>query len=161
MKSTIVNQKSLTVILVVVLISVGAQGISYCQAADEYPPSSSIRLLRDGIQVALAGGRGIIVYSTRNQRTDFIEPVRNSKWQRRDDSTSPWVDVPDSERATGLYGYVITLPGEYRWVGEIKVDGVWGKYSSRNTLRLMLDGNSNEHSSRSRGCSERPTQVDT
>ena len=140
MKSTIVNQKSLTVILVVVLISVGAQGINYCQAADEYPPSSSIRLLRDGIQVALAGGRGIIVYSTRNQRTDFIDPVRNAKWQRRDDSTSPWVDVPDSERATGLYGYVITLPGEYRWIGEIKVDGVWGKYSSQNMLRLTPDG---------------------
>ena len=140
MKSTIVNQKSLTVILVVVLISVGAQGINYCQAADEYPPSSRIHLLRDGIEVALAGGRGIIVYSTRNRRTDSIDPVRNAKWQRRDDSTSPWVDVPDSERATGLYGYVITLPGEYRWVGEIRVDGLWGKYSSRNMLRLTPDG---------------------
>ncbi|MYC77370.1 hypothetical protein F4X10_16525 [Candidatus Poribacteria bacterium] len=141
MKSTIVNRKSLVVILGVVLISVGAQGISYSQTADEYPPSSRIHLLSDGIKASLAWpGGGIIVYSTRNRRTDSVDSVRNSKWQRRDDSTSPWVDVPDSERATGLYGYVVTLSGEYRWVGEIKVEGVWGKYSSRNILQLTPEG---------------------
>ena len=141
MKSTIVNRKSLVVILGVVLISVGAQGISYSQTADEYPPSSRIHLLSDGIKASLAWpGGGIIVYSTRNRSTDSVDSVRNSKWQRRDDSTSPWVDVPDSERATGLYGYVVTLPGEYRWVGEIKVEGVWGKYSSRNILQLTPEG---------------------
>ena len=142
MKSAIVNRKSLVVILGVVLIGISAQGISYGQAADEYPPSSRIKLLRDGIEVVLAwqGGRGITVYSTRNQRTDSIDSVRSSKWQRRDDSTSPWVDVLDSERATGLYGYVLTLPGEYRWVGEVDQRGVWGKYSSGNILRLTPGG---------------------
>ncbi len=120
-------------------MAIGAQGIG--QATDEYPPSSRIYLLRDGIKATLAWpGGGIIVYSTRNQRTDSLDSVRNSKWQRRDDPTSPWVDVPDSEKATGLYGYVVTLPGEYRWVGEIKVEGVWGKYSSRNILQLAPEG---------------------
>ena len=141
MKSAIVNRKILVVILGVVLISVGAQGISYGQTADEYPPSSRIHLLRDGIEIGLASPRGgTIVYSTRNRRADSVDSVRNSKWQRRDDSTNPWVDVPDSERATGLYGYVVTLPGEYRWIGEIKVEGIWGKYSSRNILQLTPEG---------------------
>ena len=141
MQSAIVNRKSLVVILGVVLISVGAQGISYGQTTDEYPPSSRIHLLSDGIKASLAWpGGGTIVYSTRNQRADSVDSVRNSKWQRRNDSTSPWVDVLDSERATGLYGYVVTLPGEYRWVGEIKVEGVWGKYSSRNILQLTQGG---------------------
>ena len=140
LKSAIVNQKNLIVILVVVLMGVGAQGINYGHAADEYPPASTIELLRDGIIIGLARGRGFSVYSAKTRSTVSLDLVRNSKWQRREDSTSPWVDVPDSERATGLYGYVITLPGEYRWVGEIKVDGVWGKYSSRNMLRLMPDG---------------------
>ena len=142
MKITIVNRKNLVVILGVMLIGIGVQGISYGQATDEYPPSSRISLLKDGIKATLAwpGGGGVIVYSTRNQRTDSVDSVRNSKWQRREDSTSPWVDVPDSEKATGLYGYVVTLPGEYRWVGEIKVEGVWGKYSSRNILLLAPEG---------------------
>ena len=142
MKNAIVNRKNLVVILGVMLIGIGAQGISYGQATDEYSPSSRISLLRDGVKATLAwpGGGGVIVYSTRNQRTDSVDSVRNSKWQRRENSTSPWVDVPDSEKATGLYGYVVTLPGEYRWVGEIKVEGVWGKYSSRNILLLAPEG---------------------
>ena len=122
-------------------MTIGAQGISYGQTADEYPPSSRISLLRDGIKASLAWpGGGTIVYSTTNRRADSVDSIRNSRWQRRDDSTSLWVDVPDSERVTGLYGYVVTLPGEYRWIGEIKVEGVWGKYSSRNILQLTPDG---------------------
>ena len=141
MKSAIVNRKSLVVILVVVLIGVGAQGINHGQAADEYPPTSRIALLEDGISILFVpqSGRGT-AYSAQNRSTVSLDLVRNSKWQRRDDSTSPWVDVPDSERTTGLYGYVITLLGEYRWVGELNINGVWGKYSSRNMLRLTQDG---------------------
>ena len=140
MKSVIVNRKNLIMILVVVLIGVGAQGISYGQAADEYPPSSRIELLTDGIRAALDGDRGIIVFILRNGDTVSFDSVRNARWQRRDDSTSPWVDVPDSEKPTGIYGYVVTLPGEYRWVGEIRVDGLWGKYSSRNILQRTSGG---------------------
>ena len=141
MKSAIVNRKNLAVILVVVLIGVGAQGINYGQAADEYPPTSRILLLEDGVSILFAPPRGRgTVYAAKDRNTVSLDLVRNSKWQRRDDSTSPWVDVPDSERATGLYGYVITLPGEYRWVGELNINGVWGKYGSRNMLQLTPEG---------------------
>ena len=141
MKSTIVNRKSLAVILSVMLIGIGAQGINYSEAADAYPPTSRIFLLKDGVSILFVPpqGRGT-VYAAQNRDTVSLDLVRNAKWQRRDDSTSPWVDVPDSERATGLYGYVITLPGEYRWVGELNINGIWGKYSSRNTLRLTSEG---------------------
>ena len=141
MKSAIVNRKNLAVILVVVLIGVGTQGINYSQAADEYPPTSRIFLLKNGVSILFVPpiGRGT-VYAAQDRSTVSLDLVRNSKWQRRDDSTSPWVDVPDSERATGLYGYVITLPGEYRWVGELNINGVWGKYGSRNMLQLTPEG---------------------
>ena len=140
MKSAIVNQKNLVVILGIVLIGIGAHGISYGEAADEYLPTSRITLLGDGVRAVIASGQSVSVYTLTNGNTVSVDSVRNTRWQRRDDSTNPWVDVPDSERATGLYGYVITLPGEYRWVGEIKLDGVWGKYASRNTLQLTLGG---------------------
>ncbi len=141
MKSTIVNRKSLVVILGVVLIGIGAQGISYGEAVDAYPPTSRIFLLEDGVSILFVPpqGRGT-VYAAKNHSTVSLDLVRNARWQRRDDSTSPWVDVPDSERATGLYGYVVTLPGEYRWAGELNINGVWGKYSSRDILRLTPDG---------------------
>ena len=141
MKNTIVNRKHLAVILVVALISVGAQGINYCQAAEEYPVTSRIVLLEDGVSILFVPPRGRgTVYAAKNRSTVSLDLVRNSKWQRRDDSTSPWVDVPDSERATGLYGYVITLPGEYRWVGELNINGEWGKYGSRNMIRRTPNG---------------------
>ena len=136
MKNTINNRKSLVVILVVVLIGVGAQGINYAQAADEYPPTSSISIGWGGVRAAIPSGRGVSVYTVGNGDTVSVDSIRNARWQRREDSTRPWVDVPDSERATGLYGYVLTLPGEYRWVGEIRLEGVWGKYASRNILQF-------------------------
>ena len=140
MKSAIVNRKSLVVILGVVLIGIGAQGISYGQTADEYTPALTIELLRDGIKIGFATQGRFSVFTVTTRSTASVDSVRNSKWQKRDDSTSPWVDVPDSVKATGLYGYVVTLPGEYRWVGEIKVEGVWEKYASGNILRLTPGG---------------------
>ena len=112
------------------------------------PPTSRIYLLKDGVSALLpnegvdlqSGGPRLRVYTPTNGTTESVNSVRNSRWQRRDDSTGPWVDVPDSEKATGLYGYVLTLPGEYRWVGEINSNGLWGKYASRNILRLTPRG---------------------
>ena len=140
MKSAIVNRKSLAVILGVVLIGVGAQGITYGQVANEYPPAATIELLRDGIKIGFGAQGRFSVFNVTNRSTASTDSVRNSKWQKRDDSTSPWVDVPDSERATGLYGYVVTLTGEYRWVGAVNHNSVWGKYASGNILRLTPDG---------------------
>ena len=136
MKNVIVNRKNLVVVLVVVLISVGAQGISYAQDVDEYPPTSRISIGWGGVRAVIPSGQSVNVYTVANGDTAPVDSVRNARWQRREDSTSPWVDVPDSERATGLYGYVLTLPGEYRWVGEIRLAGVWGKYASQNILQF-------------------------
>ena len=140
MKSAIVNRKSLVVILGVVLIGIGAQGISYGQTVDEYTPALTIELLKDGIKIGFGTHGRFSVFNVTNRSTASTDSVRNSKWQRRDDATSPWVDVPDSEKTTGLYGYVVTLPGEYRWVGEVNHNGVWGKYASGNILQLTPDG---------------------
>ena len=140
MKSAIVNRKSLVVILGVVLIGIGAQGISYGQTADEYTPALTIELLKDGIKIGFATHGRFSVFNVTNGSAASTDSVRNSKWQRREDSTNPWVDVPDSEKTTGLYGYVVTLPGEYRWVGEVSHNGVWGKYASGNILQLTPDG---------------------
>ena len=140
MKSAIVNRKNLVVILGVVLIGVGAQGINYGQTADEYTPAVTIELLKDGIKIGFGTHGRFSVFNVTNRSTASTDSVRNSKWQRRDDATSPWVDVPDSEKTTGLYGYVVTLPGEYRWVGEVNHNGVWGKYASGNILQLTPDG---------------------
>ena len=140
MKSAIVNRKSLVVILGVVLIGIGAQGISYGQTADEYTPAATIELLKDGIKIGFGTHGRFSVFNVTNRSTASTDSVRNSKWQRRDDATSPWVDVPDSEKTTGLYGYVVTLPGEYRWVGEVNHNGVWGKYASGNILRITPGG---------------------
>ena len=140
MKSAIVHRKNLIVILGLLLIAVGAQCIHYAHATDEYPPAVTIELFRDGIKIGLAANGRYSIYFPRNRNTISVDLVRNSKWQRRDNSTSPWVDVPDSEKATGLYGYVVTLPGEYRWIGEVNSEGVWGKYASRNILRLTPEG---------------------
>ena len=140
MKNTIVNRKNLVVILSVVLITISAQDISYGQTADEYPPAGTITLLKDGIKIGFGAHGGFSAFNVTNRSTASTDSVRNSKWQRRDNATSPWVDVPDSEKATGLYGYVVTLPGEYRWVGEVNHNGVWGKYASGNILQLTSDG---------------------
>ena len=140
MKSAIVNRKNLVVILGVVLIGIGAQGINYGQTADEYTPAVTIELLKDGIKIGFGTHGRFSVFNVTNRSTASTDSVRNSKWQRRDDATSPWVDVPDSEKTTGLYGYVVTPPGEYRWVGEVNHNGVWGKYASGNILQLTPDG---------------------
>ena len=121
-------------------MAIGAQGISYGQTADEYPPAGTITLLKDGIKIGFGAHGGFSVLNVTNRSTASTDSVRNSKWQRRDDATSPWVDVPDSEKATGLYGYMVTLPGEYRWIGEVNHNGVWGKYASGNILQFTPDG---------------------
>lgn len=59
-----------------------------------------------------------------------------SKWQRREDSTSSWIDVPGTEKDGGLCAYSPTDPGQYRLVGEISIGGVWGQYASQNVLTV-------------------------
>ena len=65
--------------------------------------------------------------------------MHSSKWIRRDNSTSPWVDVPTTARDQELCGYSPTSAGEYTVVIEMSVDGVREKYVSSTLLRVTGD----------------------
>ena len=59
-----------------------------------------------------------------------------SKWQRREDATSPWIDIPGTENDGGLCSYFPPGPGQYRLVCEISIGGVREKYASENILEI-------------------------
>ena len=65
--------------------------------------------------------------------------MHSSKWIRRDNSTSPWVDVPTTARDQELCGYSPTSAGEYTVVIEVNADGVREKYVSSTLLRVTGD----------------------
>ena len=67
--------------------------------------------------------------------------VHSSKWQRRDNAESEWTDIPDTERTDGFAcPHQTDVPGEYRLVGDLTVDGVRGLYRSGNTFTVGSGG---------------------
>ena len=75
-----------------------------------------------------------------------------TKWQKRSDAASPWVDVPDSRRE-GLCGYPSPSgrpgkdsaddeysAGQYRLVGEFSIGNSTGNYSSVNVITILQEG---------------------
>ena len=67
--------------------------------------------------------------------------VHSSKWQRRDNAESEWTDIPDTEKTDGTAcPYETDVPGEYRLVGDLTVDGVRGLYRSGNTFTVASGG---------------------
>ena len=64
--------------------------------------------------------------------------VRTSGWQWRADSSSDWVDLPDTERARQICANDPSEPGEYRGVAEISVDGVPGLHASSNSITVPV-----------------------
>ena len=78
-------------------------------------------------QCIILGGANIngVAYST-----------HNSKWQKRENAASPWIDIPGTESDEGLCSYSPPGPGQYRLVGEIGINGVRGKYASENILTM-------------------------
>ena len=54
----------------------------------------------------------------------------SSKWQTRANSSDAWADIPDTSESGRLCAYDPVDPGEYRFVAEISINGVVGKYSS-------------------------------
>ena len=86
---------------------------------------------------ALTGGAGCVVvggFTINNARYS----IRTSKWQMRQGEDSAWSDVAGTGHANGgvcgLTSDMPLLPGEYRLVAEVKVDGVMGKYASRSSI---------------------------
>ncbi len=66
--------------------------------------------------------------------------IRATKWQMRKGGDSAWSDVAGTERTGSSFcGMTPDMPGEFRLVAEVEVDGVMGKYASRNTLVIAGD----------------------
>ena len=66
--------------------------------------------------------------------------IRATKWQMRKGGDSAWSDVSGTERTGSSFcGMTPDMPGEFRLVAEVEVDGVMGKYASRNTLVIAGD----------------------
>lgn len=80
-----------------------------------------------------AGGCIFIDGTTFN---DVIYDSHSFRWQRRADPASPWIDIPETEQADGICGYLPREPGQYRAVWEVSVNGVRHKYASANILEI-------------------------
>ena len=58
--------------------------------------------------------------------------VHVSKWQRRTDESSPWVDIEDTVKTFQVCPYTATIAGDYRLVGDATIDGERNMYASTN-----------------------------
>ena len=105
------------------------------QPNDPYTPLEGLSVSDGRIQF-LFFSAGRCIYIDGSTINGVTYNVHYSKWQRRDDVTSPWVDVPGTESDDGLCSYSPTGPGQYRIVCEISFDGVKGKYTSENILEI-------------------------
>ena len=115
--------------------------------ADEYTPVDWIQVTEDGgIEVKLGffslgtGNSGCIEIGDMTINS-VIYSVGASRWQMRKGEDSEWIDIPGTERTGAICGIGMTLdmPGEYRPVAEVTVDGVMRKYTSGNTLVVAGD----------------------
>ena len=66
--------------------------------------------------------------------------IHFSQWQRRDNSRSPWTDIPGTRKARTMCGYTPDTSGEYRLVMELSINGIRGRYASSNTITAICDG---------------------
>jgi len=97
--------------------------------ADEYTPLGALAV-EDG-RVHLVAGNAQM---SAGECISIGPAIHSSKWQRRDNPESPWIDIPGTEVEEHVCSYSPTEPGEYRLVGEFIVDGEKGKYASANIL---------------------------
>ena len=117
--------------------------------ADEYTPINWIEVTEDGgISVTIDGffrtggdPGSCATFDVGRLTINGVEySFDMSKWQRLGEN-SEWIDVPGTERNNQLCGLSpeYQVPGEYRWVIEMTVDGKLKKYRSRNTLAVAGD----------------------
>ena len=62
--------------------------------------------------------------------------IHSSKWQKRANSTSAWVDIPGTAATGAVCSYSPTDPGQYRGVAEISIRGTRGSYATNNVLTV-------------------------
>lgn len=102
---------------------------------DPYTPLEGLIVSKNGRVQFLFASAGCVHIGGNVSFGGAKYATHNSKWQRRDDATSPWIDIPETEQE-GLCGYSPPGPGQYRMVGEISINGVRGKYASENILTV-------------------------
>ena len=104
---------------------------------DLYRPVNAIRVEAPGTMIL--GGVFYNAGCLGNLNFNGVDYTWHStKWQRRETAESPWVDVPGTQRTNEMCGFHAKLPGEYRFVGEISINGVKGKRRSANTFTVAV-----------------------
>ena len=99
----------------------------------DYTPLEGLRVSPGRIQYQFFSTGGCIQLS--NVTLNGVTyTVHGSRWQRRDDTDSPWMDVAETEREGAVCAFDPNEPGEYRLVAEISIDGTRGRYASENTI---------------------------
>ncbi len=101
--------------------------------SDNYTPLEGLLVSAGRVQYSFFSAGGCIRLSN-TTINGVTYTVHSSKWQRRADADSPWVDVPGPEELGGLCAYNPTSPGEYRMVADITIGNTRGSYSSENTI---------------------------
>ena len=94
-------------------LTIGRGWVRYLNATDYASGSDCINLTGDTV---IDGGDRYMLIS--------------SKWQTRANSSDAWADIPGTSESGRLCAYDPVDPGEYRFVAEISINGVVGKYSS-------------------------------
>ena len=113
-----------------------AQGITLCEI--EYLPweglmvaPGEVRFVTEDIDVPIM----FCLPLNNFPATDEITiTVHTSKWQRKDDADSSWMDVVGTEKTFQVCPLSPDEPGEYRLVGDVTFSGERGFYSSENTF---------------------------
>ncbi len=70
-------------------------------------------------------------------RVDWVTySVHSSKWQRRENAASAWMDVDGTARTGMVCAHAPETAGHYRAVAEISRNGVRGAYASSNVITV-------------------------
>ena len=66
--------------------------------------------------------------------------IHSSRWQRRENSASGWVDIPGTEATGAVCSYTPSEAGQYRGAAEITIGGTRGNYATKNVLTVEASG---------------------
>ncbi len=101
----------------------------------EYKPLQGLVISDGKIQfLFFTAGRCIEIVDSSINGVTYT--THTSKWQRRNNASSSWVDIPGTEVDGKICSYSPARAGQYRIVCEISIDGVRGKYTSENILEV-------------------------
>ena len=109
------------------------------EADDPYTPLEGFTVFPDKVVIVIrnlhinqhAGGGCLTMAGS----VFGVGPTFGFKWQRREDPASSWIDIPETV-GPDMCGYTPELPGQYRAVWEVRIDGVLERYASENILEI-------------------------